>query len=146
MQHPVLLPKSCRIAELVVRWYHEQVAHAGWGMTINQIRSLDFWVTRCNSLVRCISWSMSSASSWEEGFSNKNWQICPIREWVRNHHLHTVGGLVWLISCEGWLEGRQKMWCSVYLSVKYGHTHWGCILSEHWFIYHDLKKTCRRQR
>ena len=22
MQHPVLLPKSCRIAELVVRWCH----------------------------------------------------------------------------------------------------------------------------
>ena len=29
MQHPVLLPKSCKIAELVVRWCHEQVAHAG---------------------------------------------------------------------------------------------------------------------
>ena len=54
MQHPVLLPKSCRIAELVVRWCHEQVAHAGRGMTMNQIRSSGFWVTRCNSLVRCI--------------------------------------------------------------------------------------------
>ena len=54
MQHPVLLPKSCRIAELVIRWCHEQVAHAGRGMTMNQIRSSGFWVTRCNSLVRCI--------------------------------------------------------------------------------------------
>ena len=54
MQHPVLFPKSCRIAELVVRWCHEQVAHAGRGMTMNQIRSSGFWVTRCNSLVRCI--------------------------------------------------------------------------------------------
>ena len=29
MQHLALLPKSCRIAELVVCWCHEQVAHAG---------------------------------------------------------------------------------------------------------------------
>ena len=29
IQHPVLLPKSCRIAELIVRWCNEQVAHAG---------------------------------------------------------------------------------------------------------------------
>lgn len=50
MQHP---PKSCRIAELLVRWYRGQVAHAGGGMTMNQIRFSDFWVTRrCNSLVR----------------------------------------------------------------------------------------------
>ena len=37
MQNPVLLPKSCRIAGLVVRWCHEQVAHVGRGMTMNQI-------------------------------------------------------------------------------------------------------------
>ena len=35
IQHPVLLSKSCRIAELVVSWCHEQVAHAGRGMTMN---------------------------------------------------------------------------------------------------------------
>ena len=29
MEYRVLLPKSCRIAELVVHWCHEQVAHAG---------------------------------------------------------------------------------------------------------------------
>ena len=28
-QHPVLLPKSNRIADLVLHWCHEQVAHAG---------------------------------------------------------------------------------------------------------------------
>ena len=55
MQHPALLTKSCRIAELLVRWYRGQVAHAGGGMTVNQIRFSDFWVTRrCNSLVRWI--------------------------------------------------------------------------------------------
>ena len=54
MQHLVVLPKSSRIAELVVRWCHGQVAHAGQGMAMNQIRSSGFWVTRCKSLVRYI--------------------------------------------------------------------------------------------
>ena len=55
MQHPALLTKSCRIAELLERWYRGQVAHADEGMTVNQIRFSDFWVTRsCNSLVRWI--------------------------------------------------------------------------------------------
>ena len=36
IQHSVLLPKSCRIAELIVCWCHEQVAHAGQGMAMNQ--------------------------------------------------------------------------------------------------------------
>ena len=54
IQHLVLLPKCCRIAELIVRWCHENVAHGHRGMTINQIRSSGFWVTRCNSFVRSI--------------------------------------------------------------------------------------------
>ena len=41
IQHPVLLPKSCRITKLIVRWCHEQVAYAGQGMTTNQIMSSD---------------------------------------------------------------------------------------------------------
>ena len=40
MQHLVLLPKLCRITELVVRWCHEKVAHACRGMT--QIGSSGF--------------------------------------------------------------------------------------------------------
>ena len=47
IQHPVSLPKSCRITKLIVRWCHEQVAHADQGMTVNQIMSSGFWVTRC---------------------------------------------------------------------------------------------------
>ena len=54
IQHPVLLPKSRGIAELIVCYCHEQLAHADQGMTMNQIRSSGFWVTSCNSLVRCI--------------------------------------------------------------------------------------------
>ena len=46
IQNTVLLPKSCRISELVVHWCHGQVVHAGQAMTMNQIRSPGFWVKR----------------------------------------------------------------------------------------------------
>ena len=34
IQPPVLLPKDCRITNLIVSWCHDQVAHAGKGITI----------------------------------------------------------------------------------------------------------------
>ena len=29
IQHPPLLPKSCKTTELIIRWCHDKVAHAG---------------------------------------------------------------------------------------------------------------------
>ena len=54
MQNSVLLLKSCRTVELIVRWCHEQVDHARRSMTMNQIRSPGSCVRRWKSLVRCI--------------------------------------------------------------------------------------------
>ena len=34
IQPPVLLPKNCRITNLILSWCHDQVAHAGRGITI----------------------------------------------------------------------------------------------------------------
>ena len=34
IQPPVLLPKNCRITNLILSWCHDQVAHAGGGITI----------------------------------------------------------------------------------------------------------------
>ena len=34
IQHTVLLSKDCRITNLIVSWCHDQVAHAGKGITI----------------------------------------------------------------------------------------------------------------
>ena len=54
IQHPTLLPKSCKITELIIRWCHDKVAHAGRGININQIRSSGFWMISCNSFVRSV--------------------------------------------------------------------------------------------
>ena len=39
IEHPVLIPRYCRITQLVTEWCHNQVAHAGRGMTINALRT-----------------------------------------------------------------------------------------------------------
>ena len=52
IQHPIQLPKDCRITNLIVSWCHDQVAHAGRGITINQVRIFVFWVIGLNIVVR----------------------------------------------------------------------------------------------
>ena len=52
VQLPTLLLKSCKTADLIMQWCHNKVAHAGRGITINQIRSSGFWIVSCNSLVQ----------------------------------------------------------------------------------------------
>ena len=52
IQHPTLLPKSCKTTELIIRQCYDKVAHGGRGITINQIRSSGFWIISCNSLVQ----------------------------------------------------------------------------------------------
>ena len=52
IQHTVLLSKDCRITNLIVSWCHDQVAHAGRGVTINQVRMSGFWVIGLNIVVK----------------------------------------------------------------------------------------------
>ena len=54
IQHPMLLPKDCRMTNLIVSWFHDPFAHAGGGITINQFRMFGFWVIRSNIVFRSI--------------------------------------------------------------------------------------------
>ena len=54
MKHPVLLPKEGQITYTIIRDHHEKVAHAGRGMTINEIRSHGYWVINCTSAVKSV--------------------------------------------------------------------------------------------
>ena len=49
--HPVILPKANLITKAIVTWYHENVAHCGRSMTLNNIRNNGLWVS-ANSVVR----------------------------------------------------------------------------------------------
>ena len=42
--HPLVLPKQSNISEAIIRWCHENVAHGGRGMTLNNLRQNGFWI------------------------------------------------------------------------------------------------------
>ena len=50
-KHPVILPKKSFIVQLVIRDAHKKVAHAGRGITLNELRSR-YWIINANSVVR----------------------------------------------------------------------------------------------
>ena len=37
-----------------MRYYHEKVAHAGRGITINELRSQGYWIINCRSAVKSV--------------------------------------------------------------------------------------------
>ena len=42
--HPIILPKSGKVTELLIRWCHQKTAHSGRNMSLNEIRSSEYWV------------------------------------------------------------------------------------------------------
>ncbi|XP_059086914.1 uncharacterized protein LOC131883456 [Tigriopus californicus] len=50
--NPVILPKKSRLTELIVVSFHNHVAHAGRGITMNALRQAGFWILGMNSQVR----------------------------------------------------------------------------------------------
>ena len=55
LKHPVLLPREGHITSVVMRYYHEKVAQAGRGITINELSSQECWIIGCTSAVKSIS-------------------------------------------------------------------------------------------
>ena len=52
IQHPILILRYCKITQLMIEWFHNQVAHAGRGITINAVRTSGHWLINCNAEVR----------------------------------------------------------------------------------------------
>ena len=53
LKHPVVLPhsKKCHVSWLLIKHFHDKIAHQGRGMTINAIRAGGFWILSCASAV-----------------------------------------------------------------------------------------------
>ena len=54
LKHPVLPPREGYITSVIVRYYHEKVAHAGRRITINKLRSQVYWIINSTSAVKSI--------------------------------------------------------------------------------------------
>ena len=50
--HPIILPKSGKVTELLIRWCHQKTAHSGRNITLNEIRSSRYWVMQGSSAVK----------------------------------------------------------------------------------------------
>ncbi|XP_041424892.1 uncharacterized protein LOC121395423 [Xenopus laevis] len=53
-KHPLIIPASHHIATLLVKHYHEKVAHQGRHFTEGALRSAGLWITRARKLVSSI--------------------------------------------------------------------------------------------
>ena len=50
--HPLALPKQSNISEAIIQWSHENVAHGGREMALNNLRQNGFWILSANVVVR----------------------------------------------------------------------------------------------
>lgn len=49
--HPLLLPNTAHVAQLLIGSHHRKVGHTGKGLTMNSIRTAGYWITSCGSAV-----------------------------------------------------------------------------------------------
>ena len=54
LRHPVLLSKEGHITHAIIRDHLEKVAHAGRGMTRNEIRSHGYWIIDFTNAVKSV--------------------------------------------------------------------------------------------
>lgn len=47
IRHPIILPKSCHLAQLITLELHKKVAHQGRNTTMNAIRAKGYWIIGC---------------------------------------------------------------------------------------------------
>ena len=54
IQHPIILPKSGHLVELIIRHCHQKIAHQGRGFTLNELRSRGYWILGCSKAVSSV--------------------------------------------------------------------------------------------
>ena len=73
--HPVILPKANLITEAIVTWCHENVAHSGRSMTLNNPRKKDLWVISVNSVMQKTFFRCVTCRKLCGAFGYQKWQI-----------------------------------------------------------------------
>ncbi|XP_061819391.2 uncharacterized protein [Nerophis lumbriciformis] len=74
-KHPIILPKDNHISTLLVRYYHEQVAHQGRHFTEGAVRTAGLWITGSKRLVssvinKCVTCKRMRGKLEEQKMSN----------------------------------------------------------------------------
>nr|XP_054601538.1 uncharacterized protein LOC129164687 [Nothobranchius furzeri] len=74
-KHPIIIPKNTHVATLLVRYYHERVAHQGRHFTEGAIRSAGLWILGGKRLIsstvhKCVSCRRLRGSMENQKMSN----------------------------------------------------------------------------
>nr|XP_054598158.1 uncharacterized protein LOC129163741 [Nothobranchius furzeri] len=74
-KHPIIIPKNTHVATLLVRYYHERVAHQGRHFTEGAIRSAGLWILGGKRLIsstihKCVSCRRLRGSMEKQKMSN----------------------------------------------------------------------------
>ena len=88
--HSGILPKANLITEAIVTWYHENVAHSGRSMTLNNLRKNDIWVISANPVVRRIIVRYVKCRKLRGAFGYKKRQIYQKVDALKHHYLLNV--------------------------------------------------------
>ena len=51
VKHPIVLPRSSQVTNLIIDHFHKKVKHQGKGLTMNEIRSNGLWILGLNAAV-----------------------------------------------------------------------------------------------
>ena len=108
---------------------------------MNQISSSAFWVTRCNSLVRCIIVKCVRCKQLRGRLQQQKMADLPMERMNEEPPFTYIlwGGIVWFISCEGWSEGAMYTFLSsraVHIEVVYSLSTDSFIMSLRRFVGH----------
>ena len=101
LKHPILLPSEGRIISVIMRYYHEKVARAGGGITINELRSQGYWIINCTSAMKLMISKCVDCRQYQGKFASKRWVTCHQIDLPRNHLLPIV---VWTCLGHFWLK------------------------------------------
>jgi hypothetical protein len=77
LRHPIILPKSHRVAELLVKSCHEKTHHQGKGMTINAVRDHGVWVFGLSSMVSTLIFKCVQCRRMRHGPCNQKMADLP---------------------------------------------------------------------
>ena len=94
-KNPDLVRKYSTISQLIIRYYHENTAHSGREMAINEIRHVGNWIIIFNSAVKsliaqCIICKHLRGNICHQKMSDLPRMAGMPRDFPRSHHSYTV--------------------------------------------------------
>ena len=132
LKHFVLLPRKDHITLVIMRYYHEKVAHIGRGITINELRSQGYWIINCTSAAKPMISKFVDCRRFREKFSSKILVTCHQIDLPRNHFLPIVVSICLGHICLKMVVNKENTMVQCYIYVHQSSACWNYKQHEYW--------------